>query len=58
VKRIAEVIYEEQGFGRLAVLADALLDAGCESEELIQHCRQPGPHYRGCWALDRVLGRE
>jgi hypothetical protein len=43
---------------RLAILADALLDAGCEKEELIQHCRNDGPHVRGCWALDLILGKE
>jgi hypothetical protein len=43
---------------RLAVLADALLDAGCDEEELMRHCRSEGPHVRGCWALDLVLGKE
>ena len=42
---------------RLAVLADALLDAGCDNDALIQHCREPGPHVRGCWAVDLILGR-
>jgi hypothetical protein len=43
---------------RLGVLADALLDAGCDEEELIGHCRSEGPHLRGCWAVDLVLGKE
>jgi hypothetical protein len=42
---------------RLAILADALLDAGCDAEELIQHCRSAGPHVRGCWAVDLLLGK-
>jgi hypothetical protein len=55
VRRLAEGIYEERRMperaldnARLAILADALLDAGCDEGELIQHCRAPGPHVRGC----------
>ena len=58
VRRIAEGIYEERAFDRLPILADALLDAGCDGEALIQHCRGDGPHVRGCWAVDLILGKE
>jgi hypothetical protein len=44
--------------GRLAVLGDALEDAGCTSAEVLAHLRSGGPHVRGCWALDLCLGRE
>jgi hypothetical protein len=57
VRRIAEGIYQDWTFDRLPVLADALLDAGCEDEQLIQHCRRPGPHYRGCWPIDHILDK-
>jgi hypothetical protein len=40
------------------VLADALEDAGCSDAGLLGHLRSPGPHVRGCWALDLVLGKE
>jgi hypothetical protein len=43
---------------RLAVLADALEDAVGPGPELRGHLRAPGPHVRGCWALDLVLGKE
>jgi hypothetical protein len=43
--------------GRLAVLADALEDAGCTDDELLAHLRSPGPHVRGCWAVDLLLGK-
>jgi hypothetical protein len=43
---------------RLAVLADALEDAGCTNPDILDHLRGRGPHVRGCWALDLVLGRE
>jgi len=42
----------------LAVLSDALEDAGCDDAELLGHLRSPGPHARGCWALDVVLGKQ
>ena len=57
VPRIAEAIYEQRAFQRLPILADALLDAGCDNEDIIQHCRSPGPHVRGCWAVDLILGK-
>ncbi|MFO0878234.1 MAG: hypothetical protein U0840_12860 [Gemmataceae bacterium] len=43
---------------RLAILADALEEAGCSDGEILHHLRSGGTHVRGCWALDRVLGRE
>jgi hypothetical protein len=39
---------------RLAILADALDEAGCEDAEILGHLRGPGPHVRGCWAVDLV----
>jgi hypothetical protein len=58
VPRIADGIYNERAFGRLPILADALIDAGCEDEALIAHCRQPVAHVRGCWAIDLILGKQ
>jgi hypothetical protein len=64
VRRIAEGIYEERRMpegtfdtGCLAILADALVDAGCDNNDLIQHCRSEKPHVRGCWAVDAILGK-
>jgi hypothetical protein len=42
---------------RLAVLSDALEEAGCTDADLLAHLRSPGPHVRGCWPLDLVLGK-
>ena len=39
----------------LAILADALEEADCTESALLDHLRSPGPHVRGCWALDVVL---
>lgn len=58
VKHLAEAIYTEKAFDRLPILADALEDAGCTSQYILDHCRQPGEHARGCWALDVILRRE
>jgi hypothetical protein len=55
---VAEPIDAERAFDRLPILADALQDAGCDDEQLLGHCRGPGPHVRGCWVVDLVLGRE
>jgi hypothetical protein len=42
---------------RLAVLADALEEAGCGDDVLLAHLRSPGPHVRGCWVIDLLLGK-
>jgi hypothetical protein len=57
VRRIAEGIYNDRAFERMGVLADALLDAGCDDDEVVAHCREQGSHHRGCWALDLLLNK-
>ena len=57
VFKIAIAIYDDRAFNHLPLLADALEDAGCDNAEILAHCRQPGPHVRGCWAVDLVLGK-
>jgi hypothetical protein len=61
VLALAHAAYEERALpagtldpARLAVLGDALEEAGCADAELLAHCRGPGPHVRGCWAVDAV----
>ena len=54
---IAQAIYDENGFSNLPILADALEDAGCDNPEFLAHLRGPGPHVRGCWAVDLLLGK-
>jgi hypothetical protein len=65
VVKIAQGIYQERHMpqgtfdsGRLAILHDALLDAGCTDEALLTHCRSDGPHVRGCWVIDQILGKK
>ena len=56
-KGLAEAIYDEENFEGLTILADALEDAGCNDAEILDHCRGHGPHVRGCWVVDLVLGK-
>jgi hypothetical protein len=58
VVALATGIYDERAFGRLPILADALQDAGCTNEDVLNHLRDPGEHARGCWVLDLLLGKE
>ncbi len=57
VLNLARAVQETQQFGGLPILADALLDAGCDDEAMIAHCHSPLPHARGCWLLDALLGK-
>lgn len=64
VRSLAQAAYDERILptgelepARLAVLADALEEAGA-SDELVGHLRGPGPHVRGCWAIDLLRGKE
>ena len=54
---LARQMYDSRDFGAMPILADALQDAGCEDEQVLSHCREPGPHARGCWVVDCVLGK-
>jgi hypothetical protein len=54
---LARGIYGERAFERLPILADALEDAGCADRAALEHCRGGGPHVRGCWVLDLILGK-
>jgi hypothetical protein len=65
IPQMAQAIYEERGLHddsfdnhRLAVLADALEEGGCSSRRVLDHCRSPGPHVRGCWVVDLILERQ
>ena len=54
---LAQAIYDDRAFDRLPILADALEDAGCTNRDILDHCRLPGEHVRGCWVVDLVLGK-
>src|SRR5262249_55305243 len=58
VPKLAEAIYDGLAWDRLPVLADALEEAGCADADVLSHLRRPGPHVRGCWALDLLLAKK
>jgi hypothetical protein len=65
VTALAQAAYEERSLPtgtldtqRLAVLSDALEESGCADAAILGHLRGPGPHVRGCFALDAILGRD
>ena len=55
ISKLAQAIYDAKRFDELPILADALEDAGCTNEDILNHCRGAGPHVRGCWVLDLLL---
>ena len=57
VAGMARRIYADRAFDLMPTLADLLQDAGCAEADVLEHCRGPGPHVRGCWVVDLVLGK-
>lgn len=57
VKALTQAIYDERRFADMPILGDALVGAGCTEANILNHCRQPGEHVRGCWAVDLLLGK-
>lgn len=55
IPRMARDIYLEERFDRLTELAEMLESAGCTEKAVLDHLRDPGPHFRGCWILDRLI---
>jgi hypothetical protein len=56
--QLAKQMYDARDFSAMPILADALQDAGCDHADILDHCRGPGPHIRGCWVVDLVLEKE
>jgi hypothetical protein len=55
---LARGMYESRDFSAMPILADALQDAGCDNDDILNHCRDPhATHVRGCWVVDLVLGK-
>lgn len=62
---LARGIEADRAFDRMPILADALLDADCDDEAILRHCRGTEPHTKepphhavGCWVLDLILDRD
>ncbi|OGZ69256.1 MAG: hypothetical protein A3D44_01030 [Candidatus Staskawiczbacteria bacterium RIFCSPHIGHO2_02_FULL_42_22] len=57
VVRLANSIYNTPSLSGIPILADALEESGCTDTGILEHLRGPGPHFRGCWVLDLLLGK-
>lgn len=58
VLSLARHIYNSRDSSAMPVLADALQDAGCDNDDILNHCRDAnGVHVRGCWVVDLLLGK-
>ncbi len=56
---LARQMYESREFSAMPILADALQDAECDSDDILSHCRDTSlTHVRGCWVTDLVLGKQ
>jgi hypothetical protein len=66
VSKLADIAYAERQLpsgcldsSRLAVLGDALEEAGCADAEILGHLREQGRvHVRGCWVIVLLLNKE
>lgn len=60
VTKMVRTIYAEDRFRDLPILADALEEAGCDSQAILSHCRSNQIHVRGCWVVDalRAAGKK
>jgi hypothetical protein len=58
VTSVARWIDETGAFDDLPILADALEEAGCLDVDVLRHCREKGPHVRGCWVVDLILAKD
>jgi hypothetical protein len=62
IMQLAQTVYNERELpsghldaARLAILADMLEEAGATDPHLLGHLRSPGPHVRGCAAVDLLF---
>jgi hypothetical protein len=58
VVQLAQAIYEDRSFEAMPILADALLDAGCQDGAILEHCHAPREHVKGCWVVDLILSKD
>jgi hypothetical protein len=57
IKLLARSLYDDRRLADLSALAEALTTENCREATILEHCRGPGPHVRGCWVLDILTAR-
>lgn len=55
VLALARGIASDRDFHSLPILADAMEDAGCDSADVLGHCRAGQPHGDACWVVALLL---
>jgi hypothetical protein len=55
---MARQMFDSRDFTDMPILADALEEAGCTDQDILSHSRSGGEHFRGCWVVDLLLGKE
>ena len=55
---LARMIYEDRDFSRMPELAIVMEESGCSNNNILDHCREPNEHVRGCWTVDLILGKK
>jgi hypothetical protein len=58
IPQMVQGIHNEGRLSDLPIIADALEEAGCTNADMLAHLRGPGPHVRGCWVVDLLLGKQ
>ncbi len=57
ITSLAQAIYDNLTFEKMPLLADALEEAGCDNETVLDHCREGATHAKGCWVVDAILNK-
>ncbi len=57
VRNLAQAIREENRNALFSILADALEEAGCNHQDLLNSCRNGDPDIDGVWVLQVLLGK-
>jgi hypothetical protein len=57
LESMAQRMYDSRDFSDMPILADALEEAGCSNQDILDHCWSDSEHVRGCWVIDLLLGK-
>lgn len=57
IRNLALTAYTSGDYKIMPIISDALEDAGCTDQKVLEHCRDYAYHARGCWVLDEILDK-
>jgi hypothetical protein len=52
VAAAAHRLYQQNGFNDISPQYDILTKSGCTNDDIMNHCKRPDGHVRGCWVID------